>query len=162
VIADHLLAHEALILRLRLESGLVSLEDIESWAEEKLLSLADPPFELIELATARTSGLPDALAQLIGMGGDVVTAKAVVRTFSIVEFERLAPAKLEAIFSRLNLCAAEFAESSEEGRLLNDSYWVGDLLSRAVHGSEAIDDALLHVASFFRRVRELSAASSPA
>jgi hypothetical protein len=61
---DALMAREALDLRLRLEFGLASLEEVELWADAWLLAFDQPRDELVDLAMACRTGAATSFALL--------------------------------------------------------------------------------------------------
>lgn len=151
-------ANEALILRLRLEFGLVSLEEIERWSDAKLLAADDPAFELIELSMARQAGRAEVLSLLRKLAGREAEADAVLLALAGAEPADLSIDELDRLFSHLEGWAASCAgEGSEASELLFGAYDVRDAIALAKDGAWGSLDSVREAATeFLKRARRLS------
>jgi hypothetical protein len=154
-----LLAREARILTLRLEFGLVTLEEIERWAEATLLAHADAQHEVVELAMVRSAGTKEAIRYLGALGGEVTDASDVVLALASVDLNELTSRQAEALFRQIAGWASSFlSRGTPEGKLLVEAYRPNDELFDALHADDAaIDRAMLSVRSYLRQVAEMAA-----
>lgn len=94
---DPRIAHEARVLRLRLETGLASLRDVEVWAEGLLVSTAEPPHELIELAMSNARRREATESTLRDLGGEFADADDVVAALASARIDELKWDQLKAL-----------------------------------------------------------------
>jgi hypothetical protein len=124
---DQLMAREALILRLRLEFGFASPEEVELWADAWLLALEKPSHEIVDLALATQSHELDVLKSLVALGGEAATAEDVVRALAAGKSTVMSVREIDGLVRRIAHLAVELDESSIEGKFLYEAYVVWDL-----------------------------------
>jgi hypothetical protein len=156
VTAQSLLAREARILRLRLEFGLVTLEEIEHWAEAALMSASTPPYELVELAMARSAGSGEALEWLGVVGGDVVVPADIVLAAAAADPKNIEPPRLEWLLDQIAKKSWDYPrQDTPEVGLLTAALGPADALNHALNGGYlSIKDAMERVDGYFREVAE--------
>jgi hypothetical protein len=159
VTAQSLLAREARILRLRLEFGLVTLEEIEHWAEAALIANAEAPYEVVEVAMARSAGAKEAIRSLAAIGGEVADAKDVVLALAAANLDDFTPRQMEALFRQIAGLASSFLSSgTPESDILVGAYGPSDELFHALHEDNAwIERAMLSARAYFRQISEMAA-----
>jgi hypothetical protein len=119
---------EALYYRLGIETGILELDGAKEWAFRVIQDRDAPPFEIIEIATAKSRRiLLDALCALerpLGSG------RATARLFSLVA-ERLTNGQLSTLAAlKAAMYIANFAPELEPSRLaldiVQDALWLAE------------------------------------
>jgi len=118
VTADTRIAREARVLRLRLELGLVSLREIEIWAEQILISVIEPPYEFVELAMSNVRGRKATESTLRAVTVDAVTASDVLAALAAADTIDWPSHRIVELADALRMWAYQLDEDSEAGRLL--------------------------------------------
>lgn len=157
--ANSLLASEARVLRLRLEFGLATLEEIERWAEAMLVADIETPYEVVELAMARSIGVKETVRSLGVVGGEVIDATDVMLALAPINLDNFTPRQVDALFVQIAGWASSFGgQSTPESNLLVDAYRAGDDLCHALNGDDvSIEKAMQSARVYFKQVAEMAA-----
>lgn len=154
-----LLAREARILGIRLKFGLVELEEIERWADAALLAMTDAPYELVELAMARSAGVKETLGLLTAIGGDVTEPADVILAAAAADPDRLNPREWERLLGDVaNWTYCFNGPSTPQLALLFGAFGPSDDLTLALHESGVtIENAMLRARAYFRQIVDMAA-----
>lgn len=130
-----LIGHEALILRLRLELGLVDLGEIERWADTQLLEANNPPSELIDIAMVQRTGQSEAVGLLRALGGEHVVAKDILRAIATADVNSMSDSELSQLFESVTARIWIFETKNDpDVRTLWDAYSINQQIDLARDG----------------------------
>ncbi|HEV7693100.1 MAG TPA: hypothetical protein VGO52_19855 [Hyphomonadaceae bacterium] len=159
---DDLMAREALDLRLRLEFGLASLEEIELWADAWLLAFDKPRDELVDLAFAQRMGPDTSFTLLRTLGVAEPQPADILRVVGQFAGAGLSAPQLEKLARHVQRWAlpASEVEDSPAGRLLLESLNLVDAFYLADAGHwGALDKACALTRRFLDEARLFNAAT---
>ena len=125
------------MLRLRLNMGVASLEEVELWADAWLMAVDTPPHALVDLAMARRAGVHDSVMALeaIGGGDKDVNPDDVVRALASADVSGWPYRRLENLIDLLDRWSSEFIFQGKEGM----SAWLVFDMGRAYSGPPVVD-----------------------
>lgn len=155
---DPTLAREARILGLRLEFGLVELEEVERWADRVLLAQEQPDEQIIDLALARKNGRSATFGVLLKFGGPVVLPCDVLAAVADVKVEQLSAQRLTSLVESIAAWAIKLkAYDGLAAKTLWHGYALSDdlaLESSGVLSKKEVDGRLLN---FFDAAKKIIA-----
>ena len=125
MMVDPALAREARVLRLRLELGLVEIEQIEQWADAAIVRLDAPSNYFSVVCLAQREGTAASGGALEGIGGGV-TAIDVVAALATLDATGLPIHRAKELAKALVGWAVQLNEDSDAGRVLLQAYGLYD------------------------------------
>lgn len=155
--SDLPLAYEARILRLRLEFGLVELEEIERWADQTLLMQREPDEQVIELALARNIGRSATFSALLSLGGEVLVPQDVLAALADVKAEHLSGQRLTSLVDSIGAWAIRLkVYEGPAATILWHGYGLSDDLALAKSGVLSHKEVAQRVVDFFDDARRFA------
>ena len=158
-------ARQGRILKLRLELGLGGLDRVEHWADEQITRHDEPPYELLELALARSLNEHDVEKLLETVVGSDIEMSDLVAALAPVDPQALTLEELLGLLGRASdiFCTAFLLQPAGEADAswlaLYDTSELRDAFFVMESGGLTVEQVRTLASNHFRKLREIAISS---